>query len=246
MLSKISLSLVAALVLPIAVIACDEGDDGTPSADEIAAAEAAAETGLLKIEDFPSSWVAEPASSEEEEGAEEDSYYRLTGECGILDDPDYKFPGQLADADSGRFTGPADQEATVRVIVFASTDSAEDAYDDVTRLYRECRGQMEEGFADAMTSAIGGGTPVPQVDINVSIRDFSIANDAPESSTMRASFDMTAFGRTVSGTMDMMALRVGQVIGQSLYFTLGALDAAEEEEIIDAFVERIEEADESL
>lgn len=243
-LSKISVPFIAVLVLFISVTACGTENGGTPSSDEIAAAQTAADASLLKIEDFPSDWTFEPNPSEE--GAEDDSYYRLTGECGILDDPDHKFPGELANADSGSFMGPADQSAEVFVEVFDSTDSAEDAYDDVTRLYQECRGQMEEGFAEAMTSGIGAGTPMPQVDINVGIRDFSIANDAPESSAMRASFEMTAFGRTVSGTMDMVALRVGGIVGQSIYFTLGELDVAKEEEIINAFVERMNEADDSL
>jgi hypothetical protein len=235
-----SLALVVVSPLLVIVIACggesSVGDDAYRDA-----AEQAARSAALTLEDLPDGWA--PSSL----GAETYTNFELTGDCARLNGRGAGFPGEVATADSESFAGPLGQELINTVSAFTDPDAASAAVRSANDLVLQCTVQLE----DALTKAIQVAAKdrnldrlLGDIDATVEPASFPTRGDETLAYSLKADFSALLQRFQVNG--HIVVIRDGPLTGVMAYAALGDLRSGEEEGVATALASKLATAEATL
>ncbi|TMB94857.1 MAG: hypothetical protein E6J42_11140 [Chloroflexi bacterium] len=222
-------------VLAIVAVSCggsDETKESTsstptqaherPFTDE--EARAAAQALLAAIEDdMPPSWTKLPA---DEDGGPTPTVPELQGECAGISLEKGQEPGQVVSLDSSKYGSP-DKKVEVQFTadVFEDDDSAGEALAKARRLAGDCADQFTQLFLEAVRNEVENATPGPgetPIDLRVTdlkYQELPFKNLGDESGLFRLTTSFTVAGREFATYLDLVGVRVGNVVGSFSYQT---------------------------
>ena len=243
-------ALVSALGAILLIGAACGGDGGTP-ADEvseefIAAAQEAADTSLLTIDDFPAGWVGTPNEDDDDRSALE-----LGPECDVLLGDLGDFRDEVASGESDDFSGPDDEDVSSGAAVFASEDAAQEAVNAINDAVNTCRSDFEEALLDFFRSNLEGDPDVDQelldeITVEVSFADLAFAELGDATNAYRLDIRVSVEDETLAPAADIVLMRQGRLTAGLFYFALERPPIEREEALAEIIIRRMREADASL
>lgn len=224
-------------------MACDGGGGGISgevSEDFEAAAQAAAESAVLTLDDLPPGWTRLPSDEEDETDLE------LSEQCEILEQDE--LPEEIASVDSDDFSGPEDQEVSSGVSVFPSEDVAQNALDEFNDALDRCSDELVEKFESLFVEGFveGGGDPDDIQELNVSLDDLSFPDLGESSRAYRVRLEGVAEDVFFDFAFDIVIVREGRMAGGMFYLAAGGSDIDDEVELANIVADKLSEADASL
>ena len=243
-------TLVAALGAILLVgAAC--GGDGDPAADGVSdefitAAQEAAETSLLTIDDFPAGWVGTP-----DEGDDDGSALKLGPECDVLLGDLGDFRDEVASAESDDFSGPGDEDVNSGAAVFASVEAAQEAVDAINDGVDACRSAFEDALLDFFRSSLEDDPDVDpelldEISVEVSFVDLAFAELGDATNAYRLDILVTVEDATLEPAADIVLMREGRLTAGLFYFALERPPIETEEALARLIIARMRAADVSL
>jgi hypothetical protein len=213
-------------------------------------AQAAAEAMLLTLEDLPEGWKQLPVDEDDDD---DPPLPELTGDCAGLLDEDSVEKGRMAEAESREFASPDEEmELQFSAEVFADEAAAVQSFVDMRLLVGDCRGQFEAAFLEALKAELQSRQPEgePPLDLEVTrfeLSELQFGGFGDESGAMRLSNFFLVEGSEFATYIDLVGVRVGNVVGGfSLQTNLVPPDAAAAEGFAAQVEERAREAAVSL
>jgi hypothetical protein len=167
-----------------------------------AAANAVADSVMLKLDDLPAGWKSEGH-------VPDNSLVGFTGECELFN-RDNPLTGSAFSKASDDFSDPNDNDAALQVDVFRSAVEAQDGLNRLADLIARCQDQ----FTDIIKSQIqaDGGSDV--YNIQSTFRDLRIGGLGDDTHAYRIaiSFTFARTGITVPFTEDIILVRTGVIV----------------------------------
>ena len=239
-----TLVIVGILVLAAVASACRGAAGSAPtetSPEFRAAAQEAADSALLTLDDFPSGWTSAPPAADTD-----DSQLGLSKECSALELE--TFPGQVAEAESDDFTGPDEQEVSSAISVFPTDDTAQEAVDAFNNAFDQCGKELEDALTRLIKEGAEAGELPSEVelDLQVNVENLSFERFGDATVAYRIPVKASFIGITLEFTIDLVFMRDGRVAGGLFYFSLGEIDAEEEQQLAQAVADNLEQANASL
>ena len=204
--------VIVVAALAAIVVACGSDDGGDNAAPEPTAtlsadlafteeqARAAAESALLRLDDFPTGWTERPAE-DDEVGLD------LPSEC---EDQDY--PGKVADADSPEFHGSDDEQVESGVTVYADESLASAAMAASAERIEDCREPLKEAIRKLFEEA--DDAPLEGIEAEVNVDRLSFPTFGDESFAWRISATSSAddLPFAIDFFLDVIAVRPGGIL----------------------------------
>jgi len=230
------LASLTAPALAIVAVACGGGDDtkeSTPNTDTQVAdqrpftdeeARTAAEALLAALEDnMPPGWTK--LASDEDAGPTP-TFPQLEGECAGISLEEGQEPGQIVTLDSSTYANP-DSNVKVQFTadVFEDDDSATEALGKARRLAGDCADQFTKLFLEAVRNEVQNATPGPgetPTDIQVTdlkYQELPFKSFGDESALFRLTTSFRVAGGEFATYVDLVGVRVGNVVGSFSYQT---------------------------
>jgi hypothetical protein len=224
------------------LVACggSSGSAPTQSADFGAAAREAADSALMRLTDLPQFWTV---------GNLDDTNLdvELSPECDVFD-TDVSFPGAAASNDSPPYDGTEERMATFLTAAYQEEAAATAAFDGLDLLVERCRPEFLEAIDEAARQEAEergfGLGPFGRVDVALDDQEFIPLGD--QSQTLRVFVEVRVLGIGTDFTLDIIAVRVGRMMGAMTYSNFGDLDPVEEELIARDMTAKLAAADATL
>lgn len=243
------------ICLAIVTGACgSDGDDDSASGSEataetatedprsesdLAADQAAADSAVLVLSDFPAGWTAEARDEDEDEGPDIEAEM---AECLALEDPGI-FEDSAVQAESDTFKRE-DAEVEGDLAVQATDEKAEEAVAVMSKPeMRDCLTDALRAVLDYAIDHPAEGEELPDgVEIgDVSVGDLSFGDVGDFSRAFRAEVEVTAEEMNISVFVDLLFFRVGRGLATMTFQdVLTPFDVDEAHEIATTFASKIE------
>lgn len=238
---RIRLLWIVATALALIAMACG-GSSGSSSSEYNAynaesfpmfleASQAASESAMLTLADFPPGWTSFPAEPNY------DIPYGLSEDCAVLDTG--VFPDEVFVADSAEFVGPNGQAVTSRATVFTSEEVAANALESVINALalNSCRVEFVEAIRKVLFELL-------EEEIELSLLDLSFPSLGESSASFRNIVEV--FGE--SSSFDTTFIRKGKMVGRVDYLSPpnSIPDIVEETEIVELFSEKLKAAEATI
>ncbi len=232
--------LMLGVCLSLMAVACTDSEDSEEVdrdtfGEFLVAAETAAKSANLSLDDFPTGWTSEKASEDDED----DTDLGLSEECQILDSDN--FPGEVFEADSDDFTGPDGQTVSSSATVLTSYSAAENAIEEFLKAssLQECKTELAEAFVTMFQEDQG-------INAEVSLKDVSFPKIGESSAAYRLLTVVPDFDLEL--ILDLVVVQQGKMLG-TLTFTSAVNikpDADEEADLGEKFSAKITAAEATL
>jgi len=178
----------------------------------------------------------------------------LEGECADVNSLEDKEPGEVVEVTSSSYASPDEEiEIEFTAEVFEDDAAAGQSFVNARRLANDCAEQFADVFLEAVQNEVASETPAPgETPIDLNFTDLTIAeipftSFGEDSALLRVTTFFTAEGEQFVIFVDIIAVRVGNVITSFSYQTSGEPPVAAGEEEFAARVEaRAREAAASL
>ena len=236
---RILFVLILGVCLSLVAASCNDSEEtsGDSFGDFLVAAEAAAESGNLSLDDFPTGWTRE--IGEEDEDVDDDLDLNLSEKCEILDAD--TVPGEVAASESDDFSGPDDQTVSTTTTVVTSTSAAKNAIDDFTEAFalQVCKDELEAGFIKAFRDDEG-------IAVDVSVKDVSFPQLGDSSGAYRVNIALTDFD--VELVFDLAVIQQDRMLGIVSFMSPINTnpDADEESDLAKKYAEKLKAAEATL
>lgn len=232
------------LVLATVASACRGAAGSAPtetSPEFTAAAQEAAKSAVLTLDDFPPGWTGAPPDKSD------NSNLGVSDECSALELE--TFPGQVAEAESNEFTGPDEQEVSSAISVFPTDDAAQGAVDAFNDAFDQCRKELEDALTRLIKEGAEEEAQLPEeveLDLQVNVENLSFERFGDATVAYRIPVKASFIGITLEFTIDLVFMREGKVAGGLFYFALGEVDTDEEAQLAETVADKLEQANASL
>jgi hypothetical protein len=166
-----------------------------------AAANAAADSVLLKLTDLPPGWMASPHVSDSSSDTD------LTGECAPLNGDNVETLSSLGKS-SDDFVGAVANQASAGVDVFRSASDAKRELDTLANLVHRCQDQLVKMLTTGTQDAIGDSV----ADVQVSFVELPLPALADDAEVFRLPVSVSGRGRRFTIVLDMVFIRKGAIV----------------------------------
>ena len=187
-------------------------------------AQEAAESAVLRMNDFPPGWTSSSYEEPEDVGFSESCKRRES-------------QGKVSKANSDQFTGPNDQVVSTAATVFLSEEASQDALNANVERASRCRAEMQAAFTKLFSDQ--------GVDSTVAIEDLSFPNLGDSSTAVRIVVELQTNPPHMS-VSDTVNLVTGKMAGTFVYTSTGTPDHDEVLALAAAFASKLNVAKETL